>query len=138
MNKDTKTIDNILTVSKIKRRKLCNDCKRFATKQCNGDYYLNEDSNEWEGAEAHKAEALRQSIINRIHAFSSGIVGVFTAHQSYDHLPEFITFENDPRGLVLKIETTKLSDEARQYCIDSKLAVDWGGDYTILTDTELV
>lgn len=127
MEKDTKIIDNIMSVPKIKRRRLRQDCERFAVAQCNGDYWFNEDTNEWEGDKADKAAPLRQSIINRVHAFSSGIVGVFTNNQEYDHLPDFITFQNDPRGFVLKIETQKLSEEAKEYCRDTHLAMDWGG-----------
>lgn len=52
-------------------------------------------------------------------------------------LPDFISFENDPRGYVLKIETTKLSEEAKQYCRENNLEMDWGGDYTILTTQEI-
>lgn len=136
MQKDTKIIDNIMSVPKIKRRKLRSDAERFATKQCNGDYYFHEDNNDWEGPEANKAFPLQQSIIDRIHIFSNGIIGVITNHQTKENLPEFISFENDPRGFVLKIETGKLSDEAKRYCRDNRLACDWGGDYTILTDEE--
>lgn len=139
MNTDTRIIDNIMSTPTIKRRKLRNDAQRFAIAQCNGDYWFNEDTNEWEGAEAHKAEALKQSIIKRIHMYCNGIVGQvnFTVLNSAITIPDFISFENDPRGYVLKIETQKLSEEAKQYCRDNNLEMDWGGDYTILTTQEV-
>jgi hypothetical protein len=138
MNTDTRIIDAIMSVPTIHRRKLRNDAERFAAAQCNGDYWFNEDTNAWEGAQAAKAEPLRQSIIERIHMYSNGIVGIVTNTRiSTKDLPEFISFENDPRGYVLKIETQKLSEEARQYCRDNNLEMDWGGDYTILTTAEV-
>jgi hypothetical protein len=139
MNKDTKVIDAIMSTPTIKRRKLRNDAQRFATAQCNGDYWFNEDTNQWEGEHASKAEPLRQSIIKRIHMYSHGIVGIVTNTTpiTVNDLPDFISFENDPRGYVLKIETSKLSDEAKQYCRDNGLEMDWGGDYTILTTAEV-
>jgi len=136
MNTDTKTIDNIMTVPAIKRRKLRSDVERHATAQCNGDYYYNDDTEQWEGEQSHKAAKMEQSIIKRIHMYSAGIIGVVTGIYSKKDLPDFITYENDPRGFVLKIESEKLSDEAKQYCRDSHLEMDWGGDYTILTNQE--
>lgn len=128
-----------MSVPTIQRRKLRNDAERFAVKQCNGDYWFNEDTNTWEGAEAHKAEALRKSIVKRIHMYSHGITGQvnFSVRESAMEVPDFITFENDPRGYVLKIETSRLSEEAKQYCRDNGLEMDWGGDYTILTTAEI-
>ena len=139
MQKDTQIIDNIMSVSTIKRRKLRNDAERFAVAQCNGDYWFNEDINTWEGEQAHRAAALKKSIEKRIHMYSHGIVGQvnYTVRDSAIELPEFITYENDPRGYVLKIETAKLSEEAKQYCRDNGLEMDWGGDYTILTTAEV-
>lgn len=139
MQTDTKIIDNIMSVPTIQRRKLINDAQRFATAQCNGDYWFNEDTNRWEGAQAEKAEPLQKSIIKRIHMYSNGIIGIVTntTRITAKDLPEFISFENDPRGYVLKIETSKLSEEAKQYCRDNNLEMDWGGDYTILTTQEI-
>jgi hypothetical protein len=139
MEKDTRIIDAIMSVPTIKRRKLRNDAQRFAIAQCNGDYWYNEDTNTWEGEQAHKAAPLQQSIIKRIHMYSNGIVGIVTNTKrvTAKDLPDFISFENDPRGYVLKIETGKLSEEAKQYCRDNGLEMDWGGDYTILTTQEV-
>lgn len=139
MQTDTKIIDNIMSVPTIKRRKLRNDAERHAIKQCNGDYWYNEDNNKWEGVEAEKAEPLKQSIIKRIHMYSNGIIGIVTntIPITIKDLPDFITFENDPRGYVLKIETSKLSEEAKRYCRYNNLEMDWGGDYTILTTQEI-
>ncbi len=139
MEKDTRIIDAIMSTPTILRRKLRNDAERFAVAQCNGDYWYNEDSNQWEGQQAHKAEALKQSIIKRIHMYSNGIVGIVTntTRITAKDLPNFISFENDPRGYVIKIETSKLSKEATQYCRDNSLEMDWGGDYTILTVLEV-
>lgn len=139
MQTDTKIIDNIMSVPTIKRRKLRNDAQRFATAQCNGDYWLNEDTGVWEGEHAGKAEPLKQSIIKRIHMYSNGIIGIVTntTRITAKELPDFISFENDPRGYVIKIETAKLSEEAKQYCRDNHLEMDWGGDYTILTTAEV-
>lgn len=139
MEKDTRIIDAIMSVPTIQRRKLRNDAERFAVKQCNGDYWYNEDLNKWEGAEAEKAEPLKQSIIKRIHMYSNGIIGIVTntTRVNAKDLPDFISFENDPRGYVLKIETSKLSEEVKRYCRDNNLEMDWGGDYTILTTQEV-
>lgn len=139
MNQDTRIIDNIMSVPTIKRRKLRNDAQRFAVAQCNGDYWLNEDTNQWEGEQAHKAEKLKKSIEKRLYMYSHGIVGAvnFTINYKAVELPHFISYENDPRGYVIKIETQKLSDEAQQYCIDNGIEKDWGGDYTILTSAEV-
>ena len=139
MNTDTRIIDAIMSVPTIKRKKLRADAEKFAIAQCNGDYWYNEDTNKWEGVEAEKAEPLRQSIIKRIHMYSNGIVGIVTntTRITAKDLPDFVSFENDPRGYVLKIETQKLSEEAKQYCRDNNLEMDWGGDYTILTTQEV-
>ena len=139
MQSDTKIIDAIISVPTIQRKKLRMDAQRFAEAQCNGDYWFNEDTDKWEGVKADKAEALKQSIIKRIHMYSNGIIGIVTntTRVTVKDLPDFISFENDPRGYVLKIETTKLSDEAKQYCRDNNLEMDWGGDYTILTTQEV-
>lgn len=139
MNTDTRIIDNIMSVPVIQRKKLRADAEKFATKQANGDYWFNEDTGKWEGMEWNKAEPLRESIIKRLYMYSSGIVGVVTStnHATQNELPDFISFENDPRGYVLKIETTKLSEEAKQYCRNNNLEMDWGGDYTILTVSEV-
>lgn len=139
MKTDTQTIDAIMSVPTLQRRKLRNDVQRFAVAKCNGDYWYNEDKKQWEGAQAEKAEPLKQSIIKRIHMYSNGIIGIITntTRVTMKDLPDFISFENDPRGYVLKIETSKLSDEAKAYCRDNGLEMDWGGDYTILTTQEV-
>lgn len=136
MNNQTKIIDNIMSVPLKQRSKLRRDAERFATKQCNGDYYYNYETNQWQGAEAHKAQPLQDSIEKRIQLYSHGISNLLEPVTGDHELPDFITYENDPRGFVLKIEADKLSDEAKQYCRDTRLQQDFGGDYTILVINE--
>lgn len=132
MQNQIKVIDNIMSVPAIKRRKLRRDAQRHAERQCNGEYYYCEDTGAFSDP---RAEKLEQSIIKRLCEFSSGIIGEVTSR--YVEYPDFITFDNDPRGFVLKIEAEKLTDEAKQHCRDIRLAQDWGGDYTILFNNEL-
>lgn len=132
MQNQIKVIDNIMSVPTIKRRKLQNDCIKHATHQANGDYWMDEEVGAWTDP---RAEKLEKSIIKRLYEFSAGIVGVVTSnHIEY---PNFISFDNDPRGFVLKIESDKLSDEAKQHCRDIGLLQDWGGDFTILFNREV-
>lgn len=139
MNTQTKTIDNIMSVPIAQRRRLRRDAERFATKQCNGDYYYNEDTKKWEGPEADKAAPLEQSIKKRIYLYCKGISKLTTplTKNQYDRQPDFVTYENDPRGFVLKIEADKLTDEAKEYCRAIRMQQDLGGDYTILTTNEI-
>ncbi len=71
--------------------------------------------------------------------YSNGIISIMTNTKlvTVKDLPDFISFENDPRGYVLKIETKKLSEEAKQCCRYNGLEMDWRGDYTILTTQEI-
>ncbi len=132
-----KVLENIASIPTIKRKRLQQDVQRHAEKQCNGEYYWNDDDNEWQGTEAHKAQAAEQSIINRICEYCTGIVGVVTNKKTTDDIPNFITYNNDPRGFVLKIESERLTEEARQHCHALGFLMDWGGDYSFLFTREI-
>ena len=96
-------------------------CKH-AEAQCNGDYYYNDDTNDWTSTTGKNAEAKLLRELKYICGTKK--------------LPDFISYSNDPRGIVVKIEADKLTDAEKQLCRDLRLYMDWGGDYSILTNAE--
>ena len=110
-----------MSIPQIKRKKLVSDSQRHATLQANGDYYFNEDTNTWGGELAEMGEKREKSIIKRIKEFCKT-----------DEIPDFITYEDDPRGFVFKILSDRLTGEEKDHVELYNFQKDWGGDYTII------
>lgn len=127
-------IDRILSVPAIRRRRLQQDVQRHIEAQCNGDYWYDDDKEEWSNP---KGASMEQSIINRIYQYTNGILGALITTPKAQELPDFISWHNDPRGMVLKIESDKLDEDTKQYCRDIRLLMDWGGDYGFLLNSEI-
>lgn len=119
---DTQIILNLVNSTEQMRKSIQRLACKHAEAQCNGDYYYNYDTNNWTSPTGKNAEA---KLIHDI-KFICGTKKV----------PDFISYSNDPRGMVVKIETQKLTDAAKQLCRDMSLYMDWGGDYSILTKAE--
>lgn len=119
---DTQIILNLVNSTEQTRKSIQRLACKHVEAQCNGDYYYNDDTDEWTSPTGKNAEKKLIRDIKRICGTKK--------------VPDFISYSNDPRGMVVKIETQKLTDTAKQLCRDMSLYMDWGGDYSILTNAE--
>ena len=120
--KNIQIIKNITSSTSKIRKSIQRLASKHSEAQCNGDYYFEEDKNKWTSTTGKNAEA---KIINDINY----ICGT-------KNVPNFISYSNDPRGIVIKIESSKLTAEDIELCNELNLYMDWSGDYSILTNAE--
>ncbi len=118
---------------------LFRECKLHSEKQCNGDYYFDDDKSEWIGythapeykhendnAPAKEGKAREKDIIKKILSLTGT-----------KEIPSFMGYSGDPRGFVIKIFSDKLTPAEKELCEKYQLMRDWGDDYTIVKDGEI-
>jgi len=122
------------------RRSLSNLCKLHIEKECNGEYYYDEEKKSWigyTGAPSFKHSATneqakegkaRQAEIMRQLCKLTGT--------TKNKLPDFLSYSGDPRGFVLKIMSDMLTEEEIKLCISLGFMRDWGGDFAITKNSE--
>lgn len=125
INNQVEVIKNIMAIPYKKRKRLQSDCQRHAENNCNGVYWFDWDNQAYGGEHAEKGTALHNSIVKRLQAFGD-----------FDSMPLFIQWQGDPRGFVLYFDSSLMTEEARAYCHDIGLMMDWGGNYAITTNSE--
>lgn len=118
-------LKGIASESEPFRRLLVKDARKHSAAQANGEYYFDGETMLWEGEGAEKGGQMDRSIVERLAVLCGGTI------------PDFISYDGDPRGLVLKIESDRLSEEDRVLCDKLGFVKDWGGDYSILLNSEI-
>lgn len=133
-------IERITSYPLAKRMRLQHDANAHATAECNGDYYQDEDTGAWHGYnhftykwdDGSIAEQLAKRGAHREENIPKRIAEMCQA----EAIPDFISWQGDPRGYVLKIKGDKISDEARTRCHDLGFSEDWGNDFSIIKRNE--
>lgn len=135
-----KTLQHIAAQSPAFRSSLRKLAQLHSEKQCNGEYYFDDDKNAWIGytgapdfkhsttnTQAKEGEA-REDEIRKKMLILTGT----------KEIPDFIGYSGDPRGFVLKIHSDKLSEDEIKLCAELDFMRDWGGDFTIVKDSEWI
>lgn len=104
------------------RKSIVKGAMKHTTAQCNGDYWYEEDKGEW-------SDLIGKRLERRLIREVMTLCGT-------KNIPSWLSWDNDPRGIVVKIEADKLTEEEKQLCRDLRLNMDWGGDFSILTESE--
>jgi len=120
MNNNT-IIKKIYHAEDKKKQRLTQDCQHHATKQCNGDYWFNEDNNKWEGERAERGEYMEKSILKRLKELTGT-----------KEIPDFITYQGDCRGYTLYMNDARMDEEEKKLCRELEFNKDWGGNYSII------
>jgi len=118
METTKEVIKNIALCGVSFKKKLSNDCIKHRTAQCNGDYYFDEEKEEWTDILGKKME--------------NGIVKRILKMTKTKEMPNFLTYEGDPRGLTIYLDCNRLDKEEIETCRHFHLDMDFGGNYSIL------
>ena len=122
-------IKNIAKESEKFKKLLARDCQIHSTAQCNGDYYFNEDINEWvEYMDGEESKG--RSVIGRTR--ETKIINRILKMTDTKEIPNFLTYEGDCRGLVIYMNESRMDEEEKELCRDLGLGMDFGGNYSII------
>lgn len=129
-------IDCIAAYPFRKRMRLFHDCKSHSEAECNGDYYQDEETGEWHGYNPvtfkwDDGTIAKQLAIRGAHRNES-IPKRIAEMCNTATVPNFITWQGDPRGNVIKINGDKITEEEREQCHELGFSEDWGNDFTII------
>ncbi len=116
---------NIAQATYTKRVRLQNMAIAHATAQCSEqNYFIDNDCYKGFNATGVAIE----------NAIQLGIKSMCKT----DYIPDFISYDNDPRGIVLKIKADKLTKVEKEMCeMLLGFSKDWGGDYSFIKQKEL-
>jgi len=124
-----KVIKNIAKENESFKNTLAKDCQTHATAQCNGDYYFNEDINEWVG-QMDGEESKGRAVIGRTR--ETKIITRILKMTDTKSIPDFLTFQGDCRGLVIYMNESRMDEEEKKLCRELGLGMDFGGNYSII------
>lgn len=136
--KTEKTLAYIAGTSAPFRRSLANLAKLHSEKECNGEYYYDDEQKKWigyTGAPEYKHSATNKQAKEgakrekEIRAKIKELCGTQT-------IPNFISYGGDPRGFVLKINSDKLTQREIELCHALDFVKDWGGDFAIMKNSD--
>lgn len=137
----TKTIlKRIADTSPAFRVLLAKQIQKHSEAQCNGDYYFDDDRNEWIG---YTGAPLFQHSADNAQAFvgrreEKDIVKKILSMTGTKEIPSFMGYNGDPRGFVIKIFSDKLTPDEIDYCRNvCNFMMDWGSDFTIIKNGEI-
>ena len=140
--KNKTILKRISETSPVFRAALAKECQLHSEKQCNGEYYFDENigaTGAWVGYTG--APDFKHGIANAQAVEGAtreaDILKKLLQLTGTKELPDFIGYNGDPRGFVLKILADKLTPDEVEYCrMDCDFMKDWGGDFSIIKDSE--
>lgn len=116
MNETLKQLQQLASISYDRRIKFTRMAKKHSENECNGVYWYDDEKDAYSTENGNNIEATLQGKIDRM-----------CEGKQYD----FISWHDDPRGYVVKINSEKLDDDSRAYCRDT-FYMDWGSDFAII------
>ena len=122
-------IKNIAKESESFKNTLVKDCQLHATAQCNGDYYFDEDIDEWVGY-MDGNESKGRAVIGKTR--ETKIITRILKMTGTTDIPDFLTFQGDCRGLVIYMDESRMDEKEKELCRDLGLGMDFGGNYSII------
>ena len=133
-------LESIASYPLAKRMRIQNDAQAHSVAECNGDYYQDEDTLQWHGYDhsTHKWDdgSVAKIMAKRGANKEQSIPKLIARMCNTERVPDFIAWQGDPRGYVVKIKGDKLTDEERTLCHDLGFSEDWGNDFSIIKRNE--